>query len=129
VGVKGSWNDGRNGGTMAEAQRKPRKKKECGKTGSTTGNGKGETASRKKTARKDGAEQLQKAADERVTLHLEELTDLLTKQALRGNLASAKVLVDLAKGQKTTPKPVRKRRGASLAEQWAAEPAWPETKE
>ena len=54
----------------------------------------------------------------------EELADLLETKALAGDLASAKVLVGLAERKKPIPEPVKRRRGPSLAELWAAEPQW-----
>jgi hypothetical protein len=57
------------------------------------------------------------------------LADLLTEKALKGDLASTRVLVGLAERKKPRAEPVKKRRGPSLAEQLAAEPQWQEPAE
>jgi hypothetical protein len=65
----------------------------------------------------------------RVGWNSEKLADVLTSQALAGDLASAKVLVALAEGKKPGPEPVKKRCGPGLAERLAAEPQWREPPE
>jgi hypothetical protein len=103
---------------MAEGQQVSSTDKRKVKTGSTT-NGK-----KRGRAGKDGAEQLKRAADKRVGRNSEVLADLLTKKALEGDLASARVLVGLAERKKPREKQVKKRRGPSLAERLVAEPEW-----
>jgi hypothetical protein len=93
-------------------------------TGSITNNRKCERASRGKTARKDGVERLRREADKLVWRNSKKLASLLSANALKGSLASAKTLVGLAEGKKPLPEPVKKRLGPSLAEQLAAEPQW-----
>lgn len=73
---------------------------------------------------KDGAERLRQAADKRVGRNSEELADLLTAKALKGDLASTRVLVALAANKKPLPERVKKRHGPSLAQRLAAEPQW-----
>jgi hypothetical protein len=99
------------------------------KASSTTKKGRPERASREKTARKSGAERLRQAADRRVGRNSKKLADLLTEKALKGDLASTKVLVGLAERKKPSQEPAKKRRGPSLAEQLAAEPQWVEEQE
>jgi len=65
----------------------------------------------------------------RVGMNSEELADLLTRKALEGDLASAKVLVALADGKKPRAEQAKKRRGPSLAERLAAQPEWREPPE
>ena len=79
-----------------------------------------------KTACKDGAERLRLAADKRVGRISEKLADLLSNNALAGDLASARVLVGLAERKKPIQEPVKKRRGPGLAARLAAEPEWKE---
>jgi VIT1/CCC1 family predicted Fe2+/Mn2+ transporter len=88
-----------------------------------------ETNERGKTACKDGAERLRQAADKRVGWNSEELADLLTAKALKGDLASTRVLVTLAASKKPLPERVKKRHGLSLAQRLAAEPQWKDTKD
>jgi hypothetical protein len=118
-----------NGGRMAEIKRKLKTAAARGKTSRTTKNKKGEQANGEETAGKNGAEQLREAADMRVGMNSEELADLLTRKALEGDLASAKVLVGLAERKKPQAESVKKRRGPGLAEQLAAEPQWKEPPE
>jgi hypothetical protein len=73
------------------------------------------------TARKSGAERLRRAADNEVGRKSDELAEALMNSALKGDVASTKVLVALADGVK--PDPV-KRRGLSLAQQLGMEREW-----
>ena len=91
---------------------------------SSTTKHRGRERARGNTPRKDGAERLRHAADKRVGRISEQLADLLEGKALKGDLASAKVLFGLAERKKPSPEPVKKRRGPGLAERWAAEPEW-----
>ena len=122
-----------NGGKMAVAEQALKTDNASGKTGSTTKKKKRERAVRTRgdgrTARKDGVERLQEAADRRVGRNSEKLADLLEFKALEGNLASMKVLVMLAGRKKPRPEPVKKPRWPSLAMRLAAEPAWREEEE
>jgi hypothetical protein len=95
--------------------------------GKTKGGGAAKTSKRVsggKTARKDGVERLRKAADKRVGRISEKLADLLEGNALKGDLASTKVLVGLAERKKPMPEPKKRRRGPSLPDQLAQEPEW-----
>jgi len=78
------------------------------------------------TARKSGAERLRRAADNEVGRKSDELAEALMNSALKGDVASTKVLVALADGMK--PDTV-KRRGPSLAQQLGMEPEWDGKKE
>jgi hypothetical protein len=81
---------------------------------------KSEGAAGDESACRDGAERLRWAADRRLGRNSAKLADLLTKNALKGDLASTKVLLGLAEGKKPIPEkkgPVR-----SLALRLAAEP-------
>jgi hypothetical protein len=98
-------------------------------SGSTNPNNKQQAAGGKKRASKDGAEQLRQAADQRVSRNSEALADLLENKALAGNMDSLKVLVMLAERKKPRPEPVKKPRRPSIAQRWAAEPAWQEEQE
>jgi hypothetical protein len=69
-----------------------------------------------------GTEKLRQEADKRVGRNSKELADLLTKKALKGDLAYTKALVGFAEGKK--PEPVKKRRGPSQAERLEREPQW-----
>ena len=113
-----------NDGKMNEGQQELRTDDESRQTGGTTKSRTGQRASRNTTARKDGAERLRQEADKQVGQNSEELAALLTEKALAGDLASTKVLVGLAERKKPRPERKKKRRGPSLAEQWAAEPEW-----
>lgn len=75
-------------------------------------------------SRKDGVELLRQAADRCLVLNSEELAHKLSDKALKGDLACAKALVDLAGGKTPPAKRVRKRREPSLADQLAAERPW-----
>jgi hypothetical protein len=94
-------------------------------TGRTTRNRRRKRAV-EKTPSKDGAERLRQAADKRVGRISEKLADLLSDKALKGDLASARVLFGLAERKKPIQEPVKKRRGPGLAERLAAEPEWKE---
>lgn len=93
------------------------------KTGSTTNKNKGPASGRKRS-RKDGVELLRRAADRCLVRNSEQLADRLSDKALKGDLACTKALVDLAESKTPQPKRVKKWRGPSLAERWAAEPQW-----
>jgi hypothetical protein len=108
---------------MAEAQQESTDKARK-KTGSTTKNETRKRASRGKTARRDGAERLRQAADRQVGRNSKKLADLLTEKALKGDLASTRVLVGLAERKKPKAEPAKKRRGPGLAERLAVEPEW-----
>ena len=113
-----------NGGKMAVIQQKLRTDNASGKTGRTTKRRAVERAGRGSRARKDGAERLRQAADRRVGRISEQLTEMLEKKALTGDLASARVLFGLAERKNPIPEPVKKRRGPSQADRWASEPQW-----
>lgn len=120
-----------NDGRMAATEQMLKAEKASKKTGSTTTNKKRRTARTGggKRAHKDGAERLRQAADRRVGRNSEKLADLLETKALEGNLASLKVLVMLAERKRPRPEPVKKPRRPSVAQRWAAEPAWREERE
>jgi hypothetical protein len=111
---------------MAEMQQEPKSKKATRKTGGTTGRTtrkkKSEEAAGEDSACTDGAERLRWAADRRVGRNSEKLAKMLTDQALKGDLASAKVLLALAEGKK--PAVEKKGPVRSLALRLAAEPQW-----
>src|ERR1035437_7673324 len=109
-----------NGGKMVVAQQEMRTSR---KTGRTIKNRRRERTDGK-TSRKDGAERLRQAADRRVGRISEKLADLLTEKALKGDLASARVLFGLAERKKPIQELVKKRRGPGLAARLAAEPEW-----
>jgi len=109
---------------MAVAELKLKTDNASGKTGGASKDKVVKRARRGRAARKDGAELLRQAADRRLARNSEELADLLETKALAGDLASAKVLVGLAERKKPIPEPVKRWRGPSLAELWAAEPQW-----
>jgi hypothetical protein len=109
-------------GKMAEAQQELKGKKAKRKTGSTTKKRTRKEAAPEGLANMDGAERLRWAADRRVGRNSEKLAEMLKEKALKGDLASTKVLLALAEGKKPIPevkKPVR-----SLALRLAAEPEW-----
>jgi hypothetical protein len=76
---------------------------------------------RRKPAGKSGTERLRSLADRQLSRNLKELTEVLTRKALAGSVASTRVLVELA--QRKKPEAV-KRRGLSEAERLANEPEW-----
>ena len=115
-----------NGGKMAATQQTLRTENASRTTGRTTKDKVVQRARRGRAARKDGAEQLRQAADRRVGRISEQLADLLEEKALKGDLASTRVLFGLAEHKKPIPEPVKRRRGPSQAERWAAEPQWQE---
>jgi hypothetical protein len=114
-----------NGGTMAEATDESKAGKASGKTW-----GKGEhsrlhwmrqweieTGQRMSTRNRvstDGAERLRRAADKKVGRNSAKLAEVLTKKALAGDLASARMLLALAEAKK--PVPAKKSKGPTLAE-------------
>jgi hypothetical protein len=121
----------RNGGMMAETQQEQKAvntKKKISR--STKGKAKAGTSktlaepSRKSRSRVDGAEKLRQAADRLVGEHSEELADLLTRKAVKGDLASARVLVALAEHKKPLPEPAKKRRGRAAAILLSEESGW-----
>ncbi len=132
--------DGRNGETMAEVEKKIGTEAAKKKTKSKAKNGSGATAKGKSAATnkksaaggqkrsgshkaaKDGAERLRRAVDRRVGKNSEKLAEVLTNKALAGDLAFAKAVVALADAKK--PDPVKKPIGPSLAERLAKEPRW-----
>jgi hypothetical protein len=112
-GREGPWSVAGNGGKMAEARQKLSGDKANGKTSSKN---EGKRASREKRARKNGAERLRLAVDKRLGQNSETLANLLTNQAMGGDVAIAKALVELAEGKKPRPEPRKKRRGPTAAE-------------
>jgi len=117
-----------NVGKMAVLQQKLSSDNVSKTTGRTTKKRRQKRAD-EKTSCKDGAERLHQAADKRVGRISEKLADLLSNKALAGDLASARVLFGLAERKKPIQAPVKKRRGPSLAERWAAEPEWKGSRE
>jgi hypothetical protein len=77
---------------------------------------------RRKPAVKSGAERLRSMADRQVGRNSKKLTDLLTRNALAGSMASTRMLVGLAERKK--PDAVKKRRGPSQALELANEQQW-----
>ncbi|MGA2085238.1 MAG: hypothetical protein ABSG60_06960 [Terracidiphilus sp.] len=120
-GRGGSWSMAGNGGKMAEYGRKSSRKTA---KAITSNKGKGKGASRGKRARKAGAERLRLAVDKRLGENSERLANMLTDQAMGGNVATTRAMVEIAEHKKAQPEPVKKKRGRSLAELLAAEPAW-----
>jgi len=113
-----------NGGMMAATKQTLRTENASKTTSRTTKDKVVQRARRRSKSRKDGAEQMRRAADRRVGRISEQLADLLEGKALKGDLASAKVLFGLAERKKPIPEPVKKRRGLSPAERLAAQPQW-----
>lgn len=120
-GRGGSWSMAGNGGKMAELGRKSSRETAKGKTSSKNT---GKRASRGKKARKAGAERLRLAVDKRLGQNSESLANMLTDQAMGGNVATTRAMVEIAEHKKPQPEPVKKKRGRSLAERLAAEPEW-----
>jgi hypothetical protein len=90
-----------------------------GRTGCAVGP---EAAKPKRKWRGNGAALLKKAADQVVAENSEELANVLLKDALKGKMESARLLVTLS--EKKEQMPARRRRGQSWAEELAAEPEW-----
>lgn len=120
-GRGGSWSMAGNGGKMAELGRKSSRETTKGKT-STKNTGK--RARRGKAKRKAGAERLRLAVDKRLGQNSETLADMLRDQAMGGNVATTRAMVEIAEHKKAQPEPVKKKRGRSLAELLATEPEW-----
>jgi hypothetical protein len=115
----------------SKTKSKPRRKassKTAGKANrkaSSTTKTKGRApASGEETAVADGTELLRRAADRRLFKDWEELAGVIAGKALKGDLASAKMLVGLAEGKKPDPEPAEEPCGPSLAEMLAADPQW-----
>jgi hypothetical protein len=81
----------------------------------------------KRKWRGNGAARLKKAADRVVAENSEELAKLLLKDALKGKMESARLLVTLS--EKKEQLPARRRRGQSWAEKLTAEPEWDPTRD
>jgi hypothetical protein len=81
----------------------------------------------KRKWRGNGAAKLKKAADRAVAENSEELAKLLLKDALKGKMESARLLVTLS--EKKEQLPARRRRGQSWAEKLTAEPEWDPTRD
>ncbi len=89
-------------------------------------------AERKRAAEKKRAKRvgrnlagLRKEAAKQVKKKGGELVKVLMDKALEGNVASAKMVVELAEtkpGEEQKPK--KRRRGLSTAQRWALEPEW-----
>jgi hypothetical protein len=73
-------------------------------------------------AARDGVELLRRAVNRRVGEKSEELADVLMQQALHGNPAATKAVVELADAKK--PDPPKKRAGPSLVKQLEEESQW-----
>jgi len=112
-----------NGGEMALAMQTLEMDEKSGITSGTTKKGPGKKAGGRPT-RKSGAALLRKLADRQVALNSKKLTDVLTRKALAGDLASTRMLVGLAERKEAEPKPEKKWRGLSLAQELAMEPEW-----
>ncbi len=131
-----------NGGTMAEARQKLKKEKRPGsktnqkannkersRSGEATGKRKTKIPARGKAEQEqavpaDGAEELKRAADREVGQNSLELAEVLRKKAMKGDLASVKLLVTLAAQKKPVEKAADATGGQTLAERWEAEPPW-----
>src|SRR5271157_476015 len=120
-GRGGSWSMAGNGGKMAELGRKSSRETAKGKTSNKNT---GKRASRGKKARKAGAERLRLAVDKRLGQNSESLANMLRDQAMGGNVATTRAMVEIAEHKKAQPEPVKKKRGRSLVERLAAEPEW-----
>jgi hypothetical protein len=109
-----------NGGTMAETRQELKSKKAKSKASGTTRKRTGRGVAGEESAGKDGAERLRWAADRRLGRNSEKLAAMLAGKALKGDLASTKVLLGLAEGKK----PVAEVKGQvrSLALRLAGEP-------
>jgi hypothetical protein len=114
---------------MAKEKTKLRTVKAKEKTGSTTTDKPRERASQENAASKGGAELLRQEADKQVGMNSEKLVHLLTAKALKGDLASTRVLVALAERKKQQAERTKKPRGPSSAERLEAEPEWREPPE
>jgi len=123
-GRQDPWSVGRNGGTMADSQKKPSGAKTKTTTGSTAAKNSRVKAVRGKTPCVDGAGQLRVAADQWLGWNSDTIANALADKAANGDLASAKALLTLADGKKASAEEVKKMCGPSLAAQWAAEPHW-----
>jgi hypothetical protein len=125
------WPEGE--GAMAEAEQEPEKKKKTGGTGQRSAKAKGavpetgwmrlvkawQAATGQKMPKREreyvpGAERLKRAADRKLSRNSAKLAELLTKRALEGDVASAKLLLALAEAKK--PGPVRKKSGPTMTE-------------
>ncbi len=140
--VRGLGTMAGNGGAMAEARQKskqgkiPKSKAYQQAKSRTKGSAaaarkkRAKTPVRRETERErtvpaDGAEELKRAADREVGQNSLELAEVLRKKAIKGDLASVKLLVTLAAQKKPIEKAVDNSGGfggSSTAERWEAEP-------
>jgi hypothetical protein len=77
-----------------------------------------------RSARGKGAVLLRRAADKQVLQHAVKLAELLSKEALEGKLASAKMLVGLAERVDVVPQTKPKRQGPTEAQILANDKPW-----
>jgi len=96
------------------------------KTGNTTNRRMRERAGRRSGARRSGAALLRCAVDRQVSRNSKTLAKLLTEEALKGDLATTKVLLALAERYQTCDGPAKNRREMSLAINLAKLEKWDE---
>ncbi|MGD0892662.1 MAG: hypothetical protein ABR923_14120 [Terracidiphilus sp.] len=89
-----------------------------------------------KRARKDGAEELRRAADRVILRDSKRLAKLLGEKAIQGDLNSVKMLVGLAEKKKPEPETGKRHALFDFIKDMAAQPVWewfddsiPKTKE
>lgn len=98
-------------------------------TNNTTENKTRKRKSRRKATSKDGVELLRQAVNVRLVQDSEALADVISEKARKGDLASAKAMVELAAGKQSLPEPVKKRCGVTRAQRLAADSPWQGKKE
>ena len=115
---------------MAEAKTTLMVVAEPEKAGGATREAAKEEAKRKRVrgggAERDGAERLRQAADKRIWRISKVLTDLLAERAKKGDLQSAKTLMEWAGRKKPRASPKKKPRFPTYAQRLGAEPPYQE---
>jgi hypothetical protein len=80
-----------------------------------------------KRRKRDGVARLRKLLDQKVAEHTEELAAVLTNKALSGDVATTRLVVELAEGGKPKVKPRKEKKrvpGLCLVRRWAHQKEW-----
>ena len=125
--------DGMMGKSQQNSMKQPNTSRNAGRnpgspaTGLSRRGGKPRSRSRRRKAEPkpgEGAEWLRCAIDKLVGQECGRIAKALVEKTIAGNMTGARLLVELSGAKNPLNRPVKKRRGPTLAQQLAAEPQW-----
>ncbi len=113
-----------NGGQMAEILEEQSEQPIASTTPKPSRKPRGPTPKRPVSGNLDAGDRLRAAIDDRVYVNFEKIADAMVDKTIQGNMAVARLLLEVTGASTPRKTPVKRPSGPSMAALWAAEPPW-----